>query len=54
MNMCTNFKSISSKKGLRYDIKHVKKQTPFTSFRDLTVIFLILFFSPILTLHKVL
>ena len=26
MNMCTNFKSISSKKGLRYDIKHVKNR----------------------------
>ena len=33
-------------KWLRYDIKHVKKkQTLFTSFRDLTVIFLILFFD---------
>ena len=32
-------------KWLRYDIKHVKKQAFFTSFRDLTVILLILFFD---------
>ena len=32
-------------KWLRYDIKHVKKQALFTSFRDFTVIFLILFFD---------
>ena len=32
-------------KWLRYDIKHVKKQALFASFRDFTVIFLILFFD---------
>ena len=32
-------------KWLRYDIKHVKNRHFFTSFRDFTVIFLILFFD---------
>ena len=32
-------------KWLRYNIKHVKKQALFTSFRDFTVIFRILFFD---------
>ena len=32
-------------KWLRYGIKHVKKQALFTSFRDFTVIFRILFFD---------
>ena len=32
-------------KWLIYDIKHVKKQAHSTSFRDFTVIFLILFLS---------
>ena len=33
------------KKWLSYDIKHVKKQSLFTSFQDITVIFQILFFD---------
>ena len=44
MNM---YKKLSRylQKRLRYDIKHVKKQVLFTSFRDFTVIFLILFLT---------
>ena len=39
------------KKWLSYDMKHVK-HTLFTSFRDLTVIFRVLFFDRILMLQK--
>ena len=47
MNMCTQFQIDGLKKKLRYETKYVKKQTLFTSFRDFTVIFLILFFTDI-------
>ena len=44
INMCTNFKSISSKMAEIWH-KTCQKQALFTSFRDFTVIFLILFFD---------
>ena len=44
MNMCKNFKSISWKMAEIWH-KTCQKQALFTSFRDLTMIFLILFFD---------